>query len=114
MGTLKYFREKLNRKNVTSNNVLDNYDGCEELFVSVGKAYITVALMDFFKMESIDDYPTAHCFENNMIHKPYETRKQYSDDKIGKFVDNYIFQRRFCEKLCTLLQLSLFISHAYN
>ena len=48
---------------------MDSYDDCEELFVSLGKAYITVALMIFFKMESIDDYPTAHCFENNMIHK---------------------------------------------
>ena len=46
----------------------------------------------FFQMESIGDYPAAHCFENNTIHKPYETRKQYFDGKIGKFVDNYIFQ----------------------
>ena len=38
------------------------------------------------------DYPTVQCFENNMIHKPYETRKQYFDDKIGEFVDNYTFQ----------------------
>ena len=71
---------------------MDSYDDCEELFVSVGKAYITVVLMIFFKMESIDDYPTAYCFENNMIHKACETRKQFFDDKIGEFVDNYIFQ----------------------
>ena len=75
LGTLKYFREKLNRKNVTPNKVLDSYDGGEELFVSVWKAYIIVVLMNFFKIESIDDHPTAHCFENNIIHKPYETRK---------------------------------------
>ena len=103
---------------------MDSYDDCEELFVSVGKAYITVVLMIFFKMESIDDYPTAYCFENNMIHKACETRKQFFDDKIGEFVDNYIFQsnqrpplwcgRRFYEKLCTLLQLSFSISHAIN
>ena len=82
VGPLKYFREKLNRKNVTPNKILDSYDGCEELFVSVEKAYFTVALMNFFKMESIDDYPTAHCFENNVIQRPHETRKQYFDDKV--------------------------------
>ena len=43
-------------------------------------------------MESIDDAALIKHFENNMIHKPYETRKQYFDDKIGKFVNNYIFQ----------------------
>ena len=43
-------------------------------------------------MESIDDAALIKHFENNMIHKSYETRKQYFDDKIGKFVNNYIFQ----------------------
>ena len=80
------------RKNITQNKVLESHDGCEELFVSVGKAYITLALMIFFEMERIDDYPIAHCFENNMVHNPYGTRKQYFDDKIGQFVDNYIFR----------------------
>ena len=49
-------------------------------------------LIILVKMESIDDAALIKHFENNMIHKPYETRKQYFDDKIGKFVNNYIFQ----------------------
>ena len=93
VGTLKYFREKYNRKNVTPTKVLDSYDGCEELVVSTGKAYITVALMKFFGMEKIDDYPKKNCFPSNIIHKPNDVKKKYFDDIIGKFIDSYIFQR---------------------
>ena len=93
VGTLKYFREKLNRKNVTPQKVLDSFDGCEELVVSTGKAYIVVALMNFFGMESLDEFPKNNVFVCNIIHKPYEVKKEYFDKVIGKFVDSYIFQR---------------------
>lgn len=93
LGTLKYFREKYNRKNVTPKKVHDSYDGCEDFFLSVGQAYIVVALLNFFGMESVDEYPTKHKFMSNMSHKGDEDIKVYFDTVIGAFVDAFIFQR---------------------
>ena len=93
IGTLKYFRASYNRKNVTPKKVLDSYDGCEDLFLSVGKSYIVTALLTFFGMESLDSYPTLNNFPPNMIHKSQQDIQSYFDQYIGLFVDNYIFQR---------------------
>ena len=92
IGTLKFFREKYNRKNVTPEKVLNSYDGCEELFISVGKAYIVNALLHFFNMESVDVYPQENKFPVNIIHKSDDVKYQYFDLTFSKFVQNYLFQ----------------------
>ena len=91
-GTLKYFREKYNRRNSTPAKVLDSYEGSEELFLSVGKAYIVSALLHFFGMTSVDDIPTKNKFENNDNQIGESNKRNYFDNAIGKFVDTYVFQ----------------------
>ena len=92
VGTLKYFRERYNRKNVTPSKVLDCYDGCEDFFLNIGKSYIVVALLKFFGMDSLDSYPTENTFNVNMVHKPTDEVLEYYNQAIDKFVNEYIFQ----------------------
>ena len=92
VGTLKYFRKKLKRKNVTPNKVLNSYEGCEELFLSLGKAYIIVAAMQFFGMENLEESPKIHKFPSNLIHQSQAKKKEYLDDVLDKFVREYILQ----------------------
>ena len=39
-GTLKYFREKLERKNVSAD--VKHYEGCEQFFESIGRYYLLI------------------------------------------------------------------------
>ncbi|XP_028409312.1 uncharacterized protein LOC114531912 [Dendronephthya gigantea] len=60
-GTIRYFREVLNRRNVTVD--IKHYEDCEQLFMSVGNCYLVEALLEFFKMENVNDSPK----ENNPL-----------------------------------------------
>jgi hypothetical protein len=93
VGTLKYFREKYNRKNVTPSKVIDTFEGSEELFLSVARAYIIAAALDFFGMSNLEDEPTLHPFPENITHKTISDKKQYFDDVFGKFIDKFLLQK---------------------
>ncbi len=93
VGTLKYFREKFNRRNATPSKVLDSFEGSEELFLSVGRAYIIAAALNFFGMEGLEDMPTLHKFPENISRETEDNKKNYFDDAFGKFIDKFLFQR---------------------
>ena len=46
-GTLKYFRERVNRKSIIPDKVTKSFEGSEDFFVRVGTAYILEAAMEF-------------------------------------------------------------------
>ena len=92
-GTLKYFRKKLNRKNVTPNKVVDSYEGCEEFFISVGKAYIIVAAMHFFGMNDLNDQPAD--FPKDIEQATKEVKLDYIDTKLDSFVKQFVIQSGF-------------------
>ena len=88
-GTLRFFREKLNRRNVTVD--VKHYEDCEQLIVSVGKCYAIEALMEFFQMGDAKHKPTANCPQSvHICNEDY--RKDYINNTLDKFLDEYVFQ----------------------
>ena len=52
---MRYFREVLNRRKVTID--VKHFEDCEQLFMSVGHCYLIEALLQFFKMDNINELP---------------------------------------------------------
>lgn len=91
VGTLKYFREKFNRRNATPSKVLDSFEGSEELFISVGRAYIVTAALSFFGMNSVDDAPSKNKCPGNIQRESVENKKKCFDDIFSRFIDEFLF-----------------------
>ena len=92
VGTLKYFRERYNRRNSTPAKVLDSFEGSEELFIGIGRAYIVTAALEYFGMSSTDDAPTLNKMTAN-ISQTEENKKKYFDDAFDGFINKYLFQK---------------------
>ena len=94
MNFTKFFREKFNRKNATPSKVLDSYEGSEDLFISIRRAYIVAAALSsfFFGMTKLNDKPTIHKFPDNITHDSKENKK-YFDNVFGKFVGRMVLQK---------------------
>ena len=93
VGTLKYFREIFNRRNSNPSKVLDSYEGSEELFISVGRAYIVAAALVFFGMSTVDDIPVKNKFLPNIRQETFENKKKCFDDIFGRFIDEFLLQK---------------------
>ena len=89
VGTLKYFRERVNRRNITPDNVAKSFEGTEDFLVSVGKAYLIEAAMEYFGMDDLNDTPTKHAPPAGIFHLSKATKKAYFVDVIGSFVDEF-------------------------
>lgn len=87
-GTLKFFREKYARKNVTPKKVLDSYEGCEQFFLSVGTAYILEGALEFWGMTGLDSTPTKNAIPSNLHSR--RQKKDYFDGVVESFVNTYV------------------------
>ena len=94
VGTLKYFRERVNCKNVTPDKVTKSFEGTEDFFVSVGTAYMYIleAAMEFFGLNEVhvNGTPTKHVPPAGILHLPKARKKTFFDDVLGSFVDEFV------------------------
>lgn len=88
VGTLKYFRERVMRYNVHP-DIKKDIDAFQDFFLSVGKAYLMEAFLEFFGMNSVQDSPTTHI---PRLRQSRMEENDYFNDVFGEFVDKYVFQ----------------------
>ena len=88
-GTLRCFREVLNKRNVTVD--VKHFEDCEQLFMSVGNCYLVEALLEFLKMENVNESPK--------VCNPCPSSKLSDDEKkahvltvLDKLIDEYILK----------------------
>ena len=80
-GTLAYFREKLQRRNVSVD--VKHYEDCEQFFISVGKCYLTEALLEFYELDDTTEEPPSFNVSNEELCDKYTS-------SIDKFVAKYL------------------------
>ena len=89
MGTVRYFREKLQRRNVTQD--VKHYEDCEQLFLSLGRCFAIEALIKFFDMVDQNGQPTKN-------RPPYyilevgNNKQVYYHSVLDKFMDQFLLQ----------------------
>ena len=87
---MKFFREKYNHRNVTPKKVADSYEGCEQLLLQVGQAYLLEAAMEFWVMNDLQDKPTKHLPSTDTENQEDKIKLEYFHEVVGEFVDEYV------------------------
>ena len=85
---MRYFRETLNRRNVTVD--VKHYEDCEQLFLSIGKCFVVEAFLEFFAMDDETQTPSKNA--PNLAASTSDDQKKIDIKNIlDKFLDQYIF-----------------------
>ena len=58
MGTIRYFHEKMQGRNVTQD--VKHYEDCEQSFLRIGSCFAVEALIQFFNMVDQNGVPTKN------------------------------------------------------
>ena len=100
-GTMKQLENVIHRSNVPS-TVKNNFSAAQDFFDLVLEAHVVAAAMKFFGMSSMENLPTNHVFPPNHDASSTSNRKQYLNDTVGTFVDEFILH--YVDTVTTLRQ----------
>ena len=89
-GTLRFFRERYGRYNVTPEKVTNSYEGCEQLLLSVGRAYIVEAALEFWGMTDVNSKPNKNVPPGKAKFRSRQVKREFFDDAVGRFVDKFV------------------------
>ena len=89
MGTMRYFREKMQRRNVTQD--VKHYEDCEQLFLSIGRYFAVEVLIQFFNMIDQNGVPTKNRPPYYML-EVGNNKQVYYDSVLDKFMDQFLLQ----------------------
>ena len=84
-GTIRYFREQLNWRNVTLD--VKHFEDCEQLFISIGRCFVVEAFLEFFQMADTKQKPSQNA--PNSLDE--EQKDVYIITTLEKFLDEYVF-----------------------
>lgn len=101
IGTLYYFRQRLGKKNVYA-DVKKNYKSAAELMDETTKAYICEAFMEWAGLDSFHSTPTK--LRTPSLKSSKESKLAFMNDKLGLFVEEYVFPELNIEKASRLQQ----------
>ena len=75
---------------MTPEKVTNSYEGCEQLLLSIGRAYIVEAALEFWGMTDVNSNANKNCPPENAQYRSNQVKKVFFDDVVGRFVDKFV------------------------
>lgn len=75
---------------MTPEKVTNSYEGCEQLVLSVGRAYIIEAAMEFWGMADVHSKAEKNRPPENTTYRSNEIKRAFFDDAVGRFIDKFV------------------------
>ena len=88
-GTLCQLRNVIDRRNISA-KAADDFNACDDFFVTVVQCHIVVAAMDLLQMKSVSDAPVHDLLDANLWTKSAEERKEALDVVTKDICLNYV------------------------